>query len=90
MIITTTHGGIVYELSNDSLKVGDKVFPIAKGRCIGDEFVIEGFIFAEWYSDFPNDPHVIIDLEYSDCKPYQIRTNHGYGPIEKYFKIIHK
>ena len=42
-------------------------------------------------SGFPNEPHIIKDLNYDNGrqgKPYQIRTNNGYSPIECYFKII--
>jgi hypothetical protein len=41
-------------------------------------------------SGFPDEQHTILDLKHSDYKPYQIRTDQGYGPIEKYYKIIKK
>ncbi len=42
-------------------------------------------------SGFPNEPHIILDLNYDNgkqSKAYQVRTNNGYSPIECYFKII--
>lgn len=39
---------------------------------------------------FPNRPHVIIELNNSEYKPYEVRTDHGYSPIECYYKIIKK
>jgi len=88
--------GIRYTLSNDNLKVGDKVFPIASGR-INDknEFILHYLEFDKYHytkfkTDFPEEPHILLDLNHSDYKPYQVRTNLGYGPIEKYYKIIKK
>lgn len=34
MLIEKVHNEIRYTLSNENLKVGDKVFPIASGRCL--------------------------------------------------------
>ena len=91
MKIEKTIGNIRYTLSNDDLKVGDKVFPIASGRCINNnDWILHGFDFNPVLSGFPDEPHIIKDLNYSDYKPEQIRTNHGYGPIEIYYKIIKK
>lgn len=89
MKIEKVHNGRRYTLSNDGLKTNDKVYPIANGRCLGkDEWILHGFDFKECTSSFPDEPHTIIDLENSTYKPEQIRTNFGYGPIEKYYKII--
>lgn len=88
MKIERYHDGLRYTLSNDNLKVGDKVYPIANGRCLdGGGWILHGFDFGEW-SSFPQDPHTILNLKHSDYKPYEIRTDHGFGPVEKYYKII--
>ncbi len=90
-------GGIRYTLSNDDLKVNDKVFPIVSGRVKEDgTFVIHDIKFESKYveglntSGFPNEPHTILDLKHSDYKPYEVRTDYGYSPRERYFKIIKK
>lgn len=79
---------IRYRLSNDDLKNGDKVFPIASGRCI-DNF---NWILYEinFNVGFPYNPHTILNINHSDYKPYQIKTDKGYSPIEVYYKIIKK
>lgn len=87
MKIEKYHNGIRYTLSNENLQVNDKVFPIANGRCTEDGgWILHNFDFR----DFPNDPHTILDLNHSDYKPYEVRTDYGYSPIESYFKIIKK
>lgn len=89
MKVEKVHEGIRYTLSNEGLSTNDKVFPIANGRCFGkDEWILHGFNFDEYWSGFPNKPHTIIDLEYSNNKTEQIRTTNGFGSIEKYYKII--
>ena len=90
MQTTYTHNGKIYTLSNEGLVEGDKVFPIAfghteNGKWIHEDFRIEQLI--KW-NEFPDEPHTIEDLHYSDFKPYEIRTDYGFGPIEKYYKII--
>lgn len=86
MEIEHYHNHLRYRLSNDNLKVGDKVYPIANGRCLdGGGWILHDFDFS---SGFPDEPHTILDLNHSDYKPYQIRTDHGYGPIEIYYKIL--
>lgn len=90
-------------LTNENLEVGDKVYPISCGKSNDKDFSYhhEYFYFGELkeiyqYDGFPNncfedEPHIILDLNYSrDCKAYEIRTNFGYGPKEKYFKIINQ
>jgi hypothetical protein len=85
MKVETVHDGIRYTLSNDGLETNDRVYPIASGRCIDkDGWILHGFDF----SILSDGPHTIIELEYSNYKPEQVRTNYGYGPIEKYYKII--
>ena len=91
MLIEKYFDGIRYTLSNEDLKVEDQVFPIANGRCTCDGGWILHEIIKDWVpSGFPDDPHTILDLKHSDYKPYQIRTDRGYGPIEKYYKIVKK
>lgn len=84
-----TFHGKTYIFSNKNLKEGDKVFPISNGF-IGDDkkYYHQEFDFRKIISGFPNEPHIILNLKYSNYKPYEIRTNKGYGPIESYFKII--
>lgn len=89
MKIEHYHDGLRYTLSNENLKVGDKVFPIANGRCLDDGgWILHDFDFREFCSGFPNEPHTIQNLNYSDIKSYQIKTDHGFGPIEIYYKIL--
>ena len=38
-------------------------------------------------ADF-SEKHIIQDLHHSDYKPYEVRTNNGFGPKEAYFKIV--
>lgn len=91
MITEKVHNGIRYTLSNENLKVGDKVYSIADGRCLdGGGWIFHNFDYSECSSGFPNEPHTILDLHHGDYKPYEIRTDFGFGPIESYFKIIKK
>ncbi len=89
------YNGVVYTFSNLDLKEGDEVYPISDGRCYDDgSYEHHEFRFDDYLCGFPNDPHIIIDLHHSEkngnkiYKPYEIRTSHGYGPKEEYFKII--
>jgi hypothetical protein len=78
-----------YTLTNEGLRVGDEVYPIGQGRCLdGGGWIFHKIDFHESYMDFPNDPHKIINLKHSDYKPYEVRTDHGYGPRETYYKIV--
>ena len=89
MLVEKYLNGTRYTLSNEGLAVGDEVYPIARGRSLEDGgWILHEFDYSESCSGFPDEPHVIVDLDYSTYKPYQIRTDHGYGPIEQYFKII--
>jgi hypothetical protein len=92
MKIEKVHEKNRYTLSNENLKVGDEVYPIARGRCLDDGgWILHELDFRDFMSGFPNEPHIIEDLNYDNGrqgKPYQVRTNNGYSPIESYFKII--
>jgi hypothetical protein len=92
MKIEKVHNKIRYTLSNENLKVGDEVFPIANGRCLDDGgWILHNLDFREVMSGFPNEPHIIQDLNYDNgrqSKAYQVKTSHGYSPIECYYKII--
>ena len=91
MNIEKVYDGIRYTLSNDNLQEGDKVYSIANGRCMdNDEWVLHGFDFRMVVSGFPDEPQIIMDLNHSNYKPYQVHTDHGYSPIECYYKIIKK
>lgn len=81
--------GKIYTLSNEGLVEGDKVWPISFGRTENGVYYHEEFQFPrpEW-NEFPDEPHTIEDLHHSEFKPYEIRTDYGFGPVEKYFKII--
>jgi hypothetical protein len=82
--------------SNEDLKEGDEVFPIVESRLVNGEWYLTGLRLKDgmcsdekqYCTGFPNDSHKIINLSYSDYRPYEVRTNHGYGPIESYFKVI--
>ena len=89
MIVEKVHNGIRYTLSNENLNVNDEVFPIAWGRCVdNNQWILHEIDYD--HSGFPDEPHIITNLNYSDYKPYQVSTDFGYGPIEQYFKIIKK
>lgn len=88
MIIEHMHDKIRYTLSNENLEVNDEVFPIGRGRVKDDgTFILHEFDFE---MGFPDEPHKILNLKHSDYKPYEVRTDHGYSPIESYYKIIKK
>lgn len=89
MKIEKVHNKIRYTLSNENLRIGDKVFPIARGRCLDDgTWILHNFDFRDFMCGFPNEPHIIMDLKHSTYKPYELRTNMGYSPLECYYKII--
>ena len=92
MKIEKVHNKIRYTFSNENLKVGDEVYPIAYGRCLDNgEWVLNDFDFRDFMCGFSNEPHIIEDLNYDNGrqgKPYQVRTNKGFSPIECYYKII--
>jgi hypothetical protein len=89
MKIEKYHNGIRFTLTNDDLQEGDMVYPIASGRCLEDgSWILHEFDFRDFMCGFPNEPHQIINLHHSDYKSHEIRSNHGYGPKETYYKII--
>lgn len=91
MKIEKVYNKIRYTLSNENLKVGDEVFPIANGRCLdGGGWILHDLDFRDFMSGFPDEPHIIIDLNYNgrQGKAYQVRTDKGYSPIERYYKIV--
>lgn len=89
MVVEKVSNGYRFTLSNENLCVGDKVFHIASGRVVNKDLWILHKI--EYDESFPRDPHIITNLEHSKTeKSHQISTNHGYGPIESYFKIVKK
>jgi hypothetical protein len=89
MIIEKVHNEIRYTLSNENLKVGDKVFPIASGRCLDNGgWILHDFDFRDFMSGFPDEPHTIENLKNSDYKPYEVKTDMGFSPKDRYYKII--
>ena len=89
MIIEKVHNEIRYTLSNENLKVGDKVFPIANGRCLDNRgWILHDFDFRDFMSGFPDEPHTIESLKYSTYKPYEVKTDMGFSPKECYYKVI--
>jgi hypothetical protein len=89
MLVEKVHNGIRYTLSNESLKVGDEVYSIANGRCLDNgDWILHDFDFRDFMSGFPNEPHIIENLKYSDYKPYEVKTNMGFSPKERYYKVI--
>lgn len=81
------HDGLVYTLSNEGLKEGDLVYPVSRGTCVDGYYYHEEFDFRELVSGFPDSPHRLVSTKHSDYKPYEARTDHGFGPIQKYFKV---
>lgn len=90
MKIEHHHNGTRYTLSNDNILNGDKVYPIARGRTIDNDWILSDLDFREFMCGFPDNPHIIMDMTNSDYKPYEVRTSCGYGPKEMYFKVIKK
>lgn len=85
-----------YVFSNEGITVGDETFTITDNRLVDGECTLTGLRLRsgmrsdekEYYTGFPNDPHIILDLEHSTDRSHQVRTNHGYGPVESYFKVV--
>ena len=91
MKIQHKHKGVDYILTNENLQVGDKVYPIGWGCAAESGYIHYKFEWKSSMSGFPNEPHIIEDRHYMNHKegdPYEIRTNHGYGPSQQYYKII--
>ena len=90
MIVKHKYNGKEYTLSNENLQNGDKVYPISRGKSNSEKFTYEHWSF-EWryfMTGWISEPHTILDIHYSDYKPYEVHTSHGFSPIECYFKII--
>lgn len=64
-----------FKISYD-IKIGDTVWNISYG---GTEHPNKFDIDA---------PAIMLDLNYSDYKPYECHTNLGFGPKENYFRIV--
>ena len=91
MIIQHTYRGIDYILSNEDLKEGAKVYPISNGRvCENTVYIHYEYDFKIYSSGFPDEPHTILEMNYrnGENKPYEVRTDYGFGPKETYYKII--
>jgi len=92
MKVEKIYNNIRYTLSNENLKEGDEVYPIANGRCLDNgEWILHDLDFRDFMSGFPDEPHIILDLNYDNGrqgKAYQVKTDKGYSPIECYYKII--
>jgi len=95
MKISLFLNGKHYILSNKNLKKGDKVFPMTSGITIEGKYYhssiydTSDLMRLDACTGFPDEPHTIKDMHYNDdFKPFEIKTSHGYGPKEKYFKII--
>lgn len=71
--------------SNEDLQVGDETFTLVWGYTPNQEHFVTDI---RWQDYDPRDPHIILDLNHSPSKSHEVRTNHGYGPKESYFKII--
>lgn len=90
MITERVYKGIRYTLSNENLEVGDKVYPIAWGRTLPNgDFIFHNYDYRKVVSGFPDEPHTILKFK-TDCKPIEVRTDHGYSPKEVYYKIVKK
>ena len=87
MKVAYTYKGKEYHFTNENLKVGDKVFPISFGKVTDGSYEHHQFDFSDHMSGFPGYPHVILDLHYSDDKSYEVHTDHGFSPVECYYKI---
>jgi len=91
MNVEHVHNGIRYTLSNDNLKVGDEVFPIAWGRRLDEtNWILHNIDYRYEASGFPNDPHIIKEIKKIKKIPYEIVTEKGYSHYKCYFKIIKK
>jgi hypothetical protein len=89
MKVTHKYNGKVYTLTNENLQVGDKVYGISWGKVTGDKYDHWYFDWRNVVSGWKSEPHTIVDLHYSDYKPYEVHTDHGYSPVECYFKILY-
>jgi hypothetical protein len=90
MKVTHKYNGKVYILTNENLQNGDKVYPISSGKSNSKKFTYEhwGFDWRNFMCGWISEPHTLLDIHYSNYKPYEVHTDHGFGPVEHYFKII--
>lgn len=85
-----------YVFSNEGIVVGDETFTITDNQLIDGECTLTGLRLRsgmrsderEYCTGFPNDPHIIQNLKHSDYRSHEVKTNHGYGPVESYFKVV--
>jgi hypothetical protein len=91
MKIKHKYNGKTYTLSNENLQNGDKVYPISRGKSNSEKFTYEhwGFDWRNFMCGWKSEPHTLLDIHYSDYKPYEVKTDHGFGPVEHYFKILY-
>lgn len=87
MIRKQTLNGKEVTLTNEGLKVGDQVFPISSGTTESGKYVHLEFNFKEAISGWHSRPHTIQSF-YMDGPVQYLRTDKGYSPVEKYFKIV--
>ena len=72
LVVVKVHEKIRYTLSNENLKVGDEVYPIAIGRCLDDGgWILHELDFRGFMSGFPNEPHIIKNLNHDNGRQYQ-------------------
>jgi hypothetical protein len=89
MKVERVHDKIRYTLSNEGLKEGDEVYPVAQGRQTkNDGWIIHNFDFRDFMSGFPAEPHIIKSFDNRHSKEMIINTNKGYSFSECYYKII--
>jgi len=77
-----------YLLSNKNIDLGDRVYPMTNGQIINEDYYVNEVLHEDNRTGFPDDPHIIKDLDYSGDKRYEVITNKGYGPREKFFRIV--
>lgn len=80
--------GIRYTFSNEGVNDGDLTWPLIHGRCTDEGWIMHD---TSWHDFDLEKPHVIKNTKHDPkYKPYEVRTDKGYGPKETYFKIIKK
>lgn len=83
-------------LTNENLQVGDKVFPaLHTYHNNGKVYVLDVMInkkdktMVEACTGWPNDPHIVTEFYIENGITF-IRTNKGYSPAYKYFKVMNQ
>lgn len=90
MILKYDFEGFTYVFDNAGIQAGDKVYPV-NHWIIKDGVVFHTeLIDKEMFGYLIQDPHTIVNLHYSNYKPYEVETTHGFSPVEAYFKLIEK